>query len=147
MAVTFDTTYKLLGHLGGGRVNLESDTFKAVLSNTALDLSTIDALSEVTQIATGNGYTTGGVTLTSVVWTQPNNDGKWRFSSAQFGWIASGGAIGPFRYIGIYSDTSTGDKLVGRFDFGSTLTVPDGSAFNITPGTDGIVRFGKGTLA
>ncbi|MGO3934770.1 hypothetical protein [Rhodopseudomonas pseudopalustris] len=146
MAVEFDHFYKAIGHQGAGRINLETDTFKAVLTNTALNLATNEVLADITQIANGNGYATGGVTLTSVVWSDPTADGKWRFTSAQFKWIASGGAIGPFRYIVIYSDTSASDKVVGRFDFGSAITIPDGSEFGITPGTDGIFRTGKGTL-
>ncbi|MFT3942066.1 hypothetical protein [Rhodopseudomonas sp.] len=147
MAVEFDKFYKAIGHQGAGRINLESDTFKAVLTNTAPDLAANEVLADIVQIANGNGYTTGGVTLTSVVWTQPSADGKWRFTSAQFKWTASGGSIGPFRYIVIYSDTSTSDKLVGRFDFGSSLIIPDGSEFGITPGSDGIFREGKGVFA
>lgn len=147
MAVEFDQFYKAIGHQGAGRINLESDTFKAVLTNTAPDLAANEVLADITQIANGNGYTTGGVTLTSVIWTQPNSDGKWRFTSAQFKWVASGGSIGPFRYIVIYSATSSSNKLAGRFDFGSSLIIPDGSEFGITPGTDGIFRTGKGVLA
>lgn len=147
MAVEFDHFNKAIGHQSAGQINLSTDTFKAVLTNTAPILATNEVLADITQIANGNGYTTGGVTLTSVVWSDPSSDGKWRFTSAQFKWTAAGGAIGPFRYIVIYSDTSTSDKLVGRFDFGSAITIPDGSEFGITPGTDGIFRTGKGTLA
>ncbi|NEV75644.1 hypothetical protein DYI24_01110 [Rhodopseudomonas sp. BR0C11] len=147
MAVEFDHFFKAIGHQGAGRINLETDTFKAVLTNSAPNLATNEFLADIAQIANGNGYTTGGVTLTSIVWSDPSGDGKWRFTSAQFKWTASGGPIGPFRYIVVYSDTSANDKVVGRFDFGSAIIIPDSSEFGITPGTDGIFRTGKGTLA
>jgi hypothetical protein len=147
MAVTFALFDSFFGNVGGGRIDLDTDTFKAMLTNTAPSISADDELADITQISNGNGYTTGGVTLTSVTWTEPDSNGVWKFASANFQWSASGGSIGPFRYIPIYSDTSTGDKLVGRYDFGSELTIPDGSVFEVEIGTDGIIRFGVGTLA
>jgi hypothetical protein len=146
MAVTFQIFDSFMGHLGGGRINLETDTFKAVLTNTAPVKATNTQLSDITQIANGNGYTTGGVALTSVAWTAPTA-GVWRFTSANFEWNASGGAIGPFRYVPIYSDTSTNDKLVGWFDFGSAITIPDGSFFRVELGANGIVRWGVGVIS
>jgi len=146
MAVEFDKFYKAIGHQGAGRINLETDTFKAVLTNTAPNLATAEVLADIAQIPAGNGYVTGGVTLTSVIWTDPFSDGRWRFSSAQMKWIAVAGPIATFRYIVIYSSTSANNKLVGRFDWGSAVTVPEGGEFGITPQTDGIFREGKGAF-
>ena len=47
MAVAFDQTYNIEGHIGAGRVNLLTDTFKAVLSNTAINLATVDQLADI----------------------------------------------------------------------------------------------------
>lgn len=146
MAVTFLTFNSFMGHLGGARIDIDSDTFKAVLTNVAPVQATDDELADITQIANGNGYTTGGVALTSVTWTEASA-GVWEFSSANFEWEASAGSIGPFRYVPIYSDTSTGDLLVGYYDFGSALTIPNGSFFRLEVGADGHVRFGVGTIS
>ena len=136
---TFVFFHEFKNNLGNGAIDLDSHTFKAVLSNTAPVVGTDDELADVTQIANGNGYTTGGVTLTSVTWSETGAGlGVWRFNAADFTWTASGGSIGPFRYIEIYDDTSTGDKLVGYYDYGAPITITDGNAFTVDIGTNGI---------
>lgn len=42
---------------------------------------------------------------------------------------ATGGAVGPFRYVGVYNDTAASDELVGFYDLGSEITIPDGQSF------------------
>lgn len=136
---TFTFFHEFKNNLGNGAIDLDSHTFKAVLSNTAPVVGTDDELADVTQIANGNGYTTGGVTLTSVTWSETGAGlGVWRFNAADFTWTASGGSIGPFQYIEIYDDTSTGDKLVGYYDYGAPITITDGNAFTVDIGTNGI---------
>lgn len=142
--IPFDT---FIGFVGSGDIDLDTHAFKAVLSNTAPNPDTHDELVDITQIANGFGYVTGGVALTSVTWTETAaNSGIWEWASADFEWTASGGSIGPFQYIPIYSDTSTSDKLVGYFNYGSPLTVPDGSIFRVQIGANGIFRIGVGTI-
>jgi hypothetical protein len=136
---TFVFYHEFKNNLGNGAIDLDSHTFKAVLSNTAPVVGTEDELADVTQIANGFGYTTGGVTLTSVTWSETGAGlGVWRFNAADFTWTASGGSIGPFQYITIYDDTATGDKLVGYYDYGTPITITDGNAFTVDIGTNGI---------
>ena len=47
----------------------------------------------------------------------------------------------------IYDDDAPNDELVGRYDYQTAVTVPDGSAFRASPGTDGIFYYGTGTVA
>jgi hypothetical protein len=136
---TFQFFHEFRNNLGNGAIDLDSHTFKAVLSNTAPTLSTDDELADITQIANGVGYTTGGVTLTSVTWLETGAGlGVWRFTCADFSWTASGGTIGPFRYVVLYSDTSTGDKLVGMLDYGTSISVTDGNGFTADVGANGL---------
>lgn len=138
---TFTLFDEFIFSLGGSDIDLDSNTFKAVLSNTAPNAQDNTVLADITQIANGNGYTTGGVTLTSVTWLETGaGTGIWQWTSADFSWTASGGSIGPFQYIVIYDDTSASDKLVGYLDYGSPLTVTNGNSFTVDVGTSGIIR-------
>jgi hypothetical protein len=136
---TFVFFHEFKKFLGDGTIDLDSHTFKAVLSNTAPTLATDDELADITQIANGFGYLTGGLTLTSVTWTETGAGlGVWRWNVADFTWTASGGTIGPFRYVIFYDDTATGDPLIGLLDYGTSISVTDGNAFTGDVGTSGI---------
>lgn len=119
-------------------INLSSDTFKVALSNTAPTLATDDELADITQITAANGYSSGGTALTSVSWAETGaGTGIWQFTSADVVFTASGGNLDPLRYAVLYSDTSTGDKLVGYLDYGSSITISDGNTFTVDVGANG----------
>jgi hypothetical protein len=121
--------------------DLGSDTFTVALSNTAPTAATDDALADITQISAGNGYSAGGSNLASVTWAETaGGSGIWRFSSADLVFTASGGSIGPFRYVILYNNTPTtptADPLVGYLDYGSSITVTDTNTFTVDVGANG----------
>lgn len=112
--------------------NLGTDTLKFVLANTAPSLSNTQ-LSDITEIANGNGYTTGGTAVT--VSSSSQSGGTYSLVLAACVFTASGGTIGPFRYIVLYDDTSTNNELIGYLDYGSSYTLPSGQSFTINAGT------------
>lgn len=119
-------------------INLSTDTFKIALTNTAPVVATHDEFLDITEISAGNGYTAGGQALDSVTWAETGaGTGIWQFTSADEVFTASGGSIGPFRYIVLYSDTSTNDKLVGYLDYGSSISITDGNTFTVDVGAGG----------
>lgn len=121
-----------------GAINLATDTLAVVLSNTAPTVATHDELADITQISAGNGYSTGGSDLASGAWAETGaGTGIWQYTSSDEVFTASGGSIGPFRYVVLYSNTSTGDKLIGYLDYGSSITVTDGNTFTIDVGANG----------
>lgn len=99
-------------------------TFKLMLSNTA-PVNTNAVKADIIEIAAGFGYSAGGATATcAAVLT----GGVAKVTIVDISFAAAGGAIGPFRYGVLYNDTSAGDRLIGRIDVGSNITIPDGSS-------------------
>ena len=119
-------------------------TFKAAFSNTAPSAANTQ-LSDITQISSGNGYTAGaggGVTLDSVTLTETGGTAKVTIVEEVF--TASGGSVGPFRYIVIYNDSATSptDALVCWYDYGSSITLADTETFTIDfDATNGLWQF------
>jgi hypothetical protein len=44
---------------------------------------------------------------------------------------ASGGTIGPFRYVVLYNSTPANGNLIGWWDYGSGLTLNAGDTFTV----------------
>ncbi len=123
-------------YLGDGTIDLDTHTFKAVLSNVAPVTGTNTVLVDITQIAATGGY--APVTLTSVTWTETGaGTGIWRFDCADIAWTATGAAIPTHRYMVVFDDTPTSpaDPLVGHVDRGSSADIADGSTRTWTTAT------------
>ena len=110
--------------------NWSSHTFKAMLTNSA-PVATNTVFANLTEISAGNGYTAGGMTLDTVTLSETTGTAKVTIADEVL--TASGGSIGPFRYVAIYNDTATSpaDALVCWYDYGSSITVGDGESFTI----------------
>jgi hypothetical protein len=104
------------------------DTLKLALSNTAPTAATDEGLADISEISAGNGYTAGGEAL--VISSSAQTSGTMTIAiSAAAVWTASGGSMAAFRYLALYNDTSTGDKLLGYWDRGSSLTLNDSDVY------------------
>jgi hypothetical protein len=106
--------------------NLGSDDLRVALSNVA-PVNTNTVLADITQIAAGNGYATGGNAATQVSSVQTAGVYKLILNDVTF--TASGGSIATFRYIVLYNNTATSDELVGWYDFGTAVNITDGNSF------------------
>jgi hypothetical protein len=107
--------------------NLGADTLKVALSNTAV-VNTNTVLANITQIANGNGYTTGGTQ--AVISSSAQTSGTYKLVLADVLFTASG-AVGPFQYAVLYNDTATNDELIGWWDYGSAITLATGDTFTV----------------
>ena len=110
--------------------NLGADTLKVALSNTAPNASTHTGLASITEISAGNGYTAGGNTASVTSSAQTSGTYKLVLGDPAT-WTATGGSIGPFRYAVLYNDTSTSDKLIGWWDYGTSITLASGESFTV----------------
>lgn len=110
--------------------NLQADTLKIMLTNT-VPLATNTVKADLSEIASGNGYTTGGTQAT--VSSSTHASGVYKLVLADVIFTASVGSIGPFRYAVLYNDTPTSpaDPLIGWWDYGSSLTLASGETFTV----------------
>jgi hypothetical protein len=111
-----------------GAHNFGAHTFKAVLTNTAPSASNA-VLADIAQVAATGGYAAGGYTLDSVVLTETAGTAKVVIADEVI--IATGGSIGPFRYVVICNATTAGGPLVNWYDYGSSITLADGESFTL----------------
>lgn len=108
--------------IANGAHNLSSDTLKVMLTNTAPTASTAHYYSDIsgTEVANGNGYTTGGATATTSSSSQTG--GTYKLVLADVTWTPSGGSVGPWRYAVLYNNTASLKNLIGYWDRGSSTT-------------------------
>lgn len=112
--------------------NLGSDQIKVALTNTAPTAAN-SLLADITEISYTN-CSSRNVTTTS----SSQTSGLYKLVLANLTLTASGGSVGPFRYIVLYNDTAASKNLIGWYDRGSSLTLADSDFLNIVfDGTNG----------
>lgn len=125
MAVTLTKVNSFVEALAEKKINLGGTGLTIALTNTA-HTSTWTKLTDLTQVS----YTycsTRVITGSSSSQTA----GVYTLKLTDLVLTASGGSIGPFRYVYIYDDDATDDDLIGYYDYGSAITVTDGNTFTI----------------
>lgn len=126
----------------GEVADLDGDTFTVALSNTAPGSESTPPtgdgagiLANVTQISYTN-CSSRTLTLAS----SSQSSGTYTIDFNNLTLTASGGNVGPFRYVYIYDDTPTSpaDPLVCYFDYGSSITLADGETLDINFNASGL---------
>lgn len=120
--------------------DLGADTLKMALTNTAPSASANSVFADITEISAGNGYTAGGSSAS--ITTSAQTDGVYKLVLGSVTFTASGGDIGPFRWIVLYNDTAASDELIAYLDYGTAYTIPDGQNFAIPTNTAGVLTIG-----
>lgn len=119
-------------HDGVHDVEGTTHTFKIALSNTSPNVSTHELLADVSELATANGYTAGGI--------DTGNNGVEAAgvltvtASGPITWTASGAGI-TARYFILYNFTVAGGPLMGFWDRGTSTTVPAGQTITLGDGS------------
>jgi hypothetical protein len=115
--------------------DLASDQFVVALSNTAPGSETTPPtgdgdgiLGNITEVAYTN-CSSRDITTTS----SSQSSGTYALVLADLTLTASGGNVGPFRYVYVYDDTvaTPADPLVCYYDYGSSITLADDETLEI----------------
>lgn len=107
--------------------NLGSDTLKVALTAAAnAPVNTNTVLANLTEISYTN---CSSRTLT--VSGSAQSAGTYKLTITDLTLTASGGTVGPFRYVVLYNDTATNDELIGWYDYGSDITLASGETLLI----------------
>jgi hypothetical protein len=114
--------------VGCGVHNLNANTLKVMLTDVA-PVATNTVLANLTEIATGNGYSAGGSAVGSNAYSQTSGTGKLTGNDVVF--TAAGGLIGPFRYAVLYNSTASGGPLIGWWDNGAEVNLQDTQKFTV----------------
>jgi hypothetical protein len=118
--------------------NLGSDALTIALTNTAPNVSTNTVLADITQIS----YTNCSARVPTIS-SSAQTSGTYKLTLADLTLTASGGTVGPFRYVVLYNDTPTSpaDPLISYWDYGSSITLNDTETFLIDfDGTNGALQ-------
>lgn len=139
MAITVSTYDHTVWRFVSG-ANAAGDTYKLILATAATFNASHTTLAGITytEVANGNGYTTGGKALTGVAITQVGNDAK--FDADDVTWTASGGPIAASYGI-LVDDTDTNDPPLVLIDFGGSQSAGDGTDFKAIWPAAGIFTF------
>lgn len=128
--VAFNKFNPFVEYLSEQAFNLGSDTLKVGLFNSA-PTSSNGLLGDLTEISAGNGYTAGGNTVSTS--SSAQSSGTYKLVLADSSFTATGGSIGPFRYVVLYDNTPTSPlkPLIGYWDYGSSITLAAGETFTV----------------
>jgi len=141
--------------LADGTFDLNTNSFKAILVSAASNALTLtnSVLADINnELATGNGYTAGGIDLTSVTFTA--SGGVAAFDADNLVWTPAGGDI-EAKAVVIHAD-GTLNSLVNPLllvadlntdSSGATVTRSPGDVLQVIINAAGMLRVGPGTLA
>lgn len=111
-------------------INAATDTLKIYLSNATPNPATMAVKADLAEIAIANGYA-GAIDIANAT---SQTGATITVTATDQTITASGGSVGPFRYVALFNDTpvSPVDPLWGTWDYGGTgLTLSSGETFTV----------------
>jgi hypothetical protein len=127
---TFNKIEAFSEHLAEKVHDLNADTLRVMLTNSAPVAATSAVKADLTEISGGNGYTAGGADTQNAT---SRSGGTTSVTGVDVVWTATG-AVGPFRYVVLYNDTPASgvvDPLIGWWDYGSSVSLANGETFTV----------------
>jgi hypothetical protein len=133
---SFNKFQSFVEDLAEKKHNLGADQLVVALTAAAnAPVATNTVLANLTQISYTN-LSTRNITTASSAQTS----GTYRLILTDLVLTASGGSVGPFRYVVIYNDTAASKELIGWYDYGSEITLGNGETLTLDfDGTNGLI--------
>lgn len=131
---TYTKINSFVENLAEGLINLGGTGLTIALTNTP-HTSTWDELADLTQISYTN-LSSRVLTVSSSAQTS----GTYKLVLSDLTLTASG-SVGPFQYVYIYDDASTGDKLIAYYTLPSAVTMSSGETLLLDfDGSTGVIQ-------
>lgn len=114
-------------------VTADTDTLNIYLTN-AVPSASLDLIkTDLAEISNENGYA-APVDASNAA---SESNGTITVAGTDVTITASGGTVGPFRYVVLYNDTPSSplDPLIGWWDHGSAVTLQNGESFTVDFGS------------
>lgn len=131
---TFTKIQGFVEHTAEGAHNLGSDQIVVALSNTDPTTDGVQASTAAAVLATVTEITYTNCSSRNVTTSSSAQSlGTYTLALTDLTLTASGGNVGPFRYVYVYNDTQTSpaDPLIGVWDYGSSITLADTETLDI----------------
>jgi len=138
MAVSINVYDQAKLDILNSNLNLATDTIKAILLTSSAAFTAANTVySDISanELATANGYTAGGATMSGQSLTK--STGTSTFDANDVTWTASGGSIAA-AFCALYS-TTLSNRLILMVDLGGTNTATAGNQFVIQWNASGIL--------
>jgi hypothetical protein len=107
-----------------------SHVLKVALTNTAPTAASA-VIADITQVASGNGYTTDGISVGTITGAQTS--GTMKVTGGTDPVFTATGSLGPFRYAVLFNSTPASPlkPIIGWWDYGSSITLASGETFTV----------------
>lgn len=128
-----------------GNATLRLDTAKRITLHTSAsnaNTATLSIYSEVNnEVTEGNGYSSSGKSLASIVWTVGASAGQYKFDADDVVWTGTGGSIANIRYavISNVSGGASGKLLCRSVLTTAQFTLASGNTLTLQMNASGIL--------
>ena len=122
--------------LSGTSVNFTMSLHTSAASANATNAVLSTYASIANEVAAGNGYATGGLSVSARTWAAGASAGVFRFDSTAVVWTATGGDVDSVKFAIIYQ---SGGKLVCYSKLStSQFNLTEDNTLTVTPSANGI---------